>query len=83
MAVKYSSSLPAPEGPFQVGYHDIMTHGEPDSSVYFRLYYPAPAHTKVKFSHDHTIICDHTGFPNWKVQSPFYINLHNLDILYD
>ena len=33
MAQRFSSSLPAPEGPFQVGFHDIMIHGEPDSST--------------------------------------------------
>ena len=42
-----SNSLPPPEGPFQVGYVDIMTHGTPDQGVFFRLHYPAPAHTKV------------------------------------
>lgn len=42
-----SSSLPLPEGPFQVGYVDIMTQGAPDRGVFFRLHYPAPAHTKI------------------------------------
>jgi len=40
-------SMPHPTGPFQVGFQDIMTLGEPDASCYLRLYYPAPTHTKI------------------------------------
>merc|ERR1719397_2053798 len=41
-------SLPLPEGPFQVGHVDVMTPGSPqEDGSFFRLHYPAPAHTKV------------------------------------
>ena len=41
-------SLPLPEGPFQVGYVDVMTLGSPlQEGSFFRLHYPAPAHTKL------------------------------------
>lgn len=42
------SSLPVPDGPFQVGYVDVMTPGKPqEDGSFFRLHYPAPAHTKL------------------------------------
>lgn len=41
------ASLPAPEGPFKVGYHDIMTAGDPETGCFLRLHYPAPTHTKI------------------------------------
>ena len=39
------TSLPAPCGPFQVGYIDLMTEGPPTNSSFIRIYYPAPANT--------------------------------------
>ena len=43
-----SPSLPPPDGPFQVGYVDVMTPGKPqEEGSFFRLHYPAPAHTKL------------------------------------
>ena len=43
-------SLPPPDGPFQVGYVDVMTPGRPQEKEgsFFRLHYPAPAHTKLE-----------------------------------
>jgi len=43
-------SLPLPDGPFQVGYVDVMTPGRPqeEEGSFFRLHYPAPAHTKLE-----------------------------------
>merc|ERR1719187_2676767 len=42
-------SLPLPDGPFQVGYVDVMTPGKPDQEGSFlRLHYPAPAHTNLE-----------------------------------
>ena len=44
-------SLPLPDGPFQVGYVDVMTPGKPqEEGSFFRLHYPAPAHTKLQSS---------------------------------
>jgi len=40
-------SLPAPIGPFQVGYQDVMTPGKPPSATYFRIHYPAPTYTSI------------------------------------
>lgn len=36
-----SKSLPEPEGPYQVGYEDVMTPGLPDNSSLVRILYPA------------------------------------------
>jgi len=36
-----SKSLPEPRGPYQVGYHDLMTPGLPDDSTLMRVVYPA------------------------------------------
>ena len=42
-------SLPLPDGPFQVGHVDVMTPGTPqEEGSFFRLHYPAPAHTKLE-----------------------------------
>ena len=42
-------SLPPPDGPFQVGYVDVMTPGLPDQEgAFLRLHYPAPAHTNLE-----------------------------------
>lgn len=38
--VRGTSWLPAPAGPWEVGYVDIMTEGLPEQSQYFRLFYP-------------------------------------------
>ena len=49
-------SLPLPDGPFQVGYVDVMTPGKPqEEGSFFRLHYPAPAHTKL----------DPSSLPSW------------------
>jgi len=39
----FLTPLPAPRGPFQVGYLDLMTPGLPHTSSYLRLHYPVPA----------------------------------------
>jgi len=37
----FKSSLPTPNGPFCVGYVDLMTPGTPDESIFMRIYYPS------------------------------------------
>ena len=39
------TSLPAPCGPFQVGYIDLMTEGSTTTGSFIRIHYPAPANT--------------------------------------
>eukprot|EP00092_Neocalanus_flemingeri_P039065 GFUD01042525.1.p1 GENE.GFUD01042525.1~~GFUD01042525.1.p1 ORF type:complete len:431 (+),score=110.80 GFUD01042525.1:118-1410(+) len=43
----FQTSLPAPLGPFQVGYLDLMTPGLPQDSSLLRIYYPAPSNTSI------------------------------------
>lgn len=38
--LKPFSFLPAPAGPYEVGYADLMTPGRPENSSFLRLYYP-------------------------------------------
>eukprot|EP00092_Neocalanus_flemingeri_P022208 GFUD01024087.1.p1 GENE.GFUD01024087.1~~GFUD01024087.1.p1 ORF type:complete len:469 (+),score=121.47 GFUD01024087.1:48-1409(+) len=45
--VAFQTSLPAPLGPFQVGYLDLMTPGLPQDSSLLRIYYPAPSNTSI------------------------------------
>eukprot|EP00091_Calanus_sinicus_P020084 TRINITY_DN5305_c0_g1_i3.p1 TRINITY_DN5305_c0_g1~~TRINITY_DN5305_c0_g1_i3.p1 ORF type:complete len:322 (-),score=119.96 TRINITY_DN5305_c0_g1_i3:360-1214(-) len=43
----FKTPLPAPAGPFQVGYVDIMTPGQASTSSLLRIHYPTPAYTRV------------------------------------
>jgi len=77
-------SMPQPTGPFQVGYQDIMTIGEPETSCFHRLYYPAPTHTKITSPPlwaDRTLRHDLIGFirsmaynwPSWVNNSEYLL----------